>query len=100
MTVVFISDSFTSSHPVSVPINDPSEVLQLYIEIAYRKGASVVRMLANILGMDVFNRGIQHYLTKHQYGNAKQVKHSAIQVSLWGSLTKSFFYRTDLIFIT
>ena len=66
-------DSYTSSHPVSVPINDPSH---FFDEVSYKKGASIIRMIANILGLDVFNRGIQHYLTKHQYGNAKQVKRS------------------------
>jgi hypothetical protein len=31
-------------------------------------------MMANFLGLEVFNRGIEHYLRKHQFGNAKQAK--------------------------
>jgi hypothetical protein len=30
-------------------------------------------MMANFLDVDVFNRGIEHYLRRHKFGNAKQV---------------------------
>jgi aminopeptidase 2 len=69
-----ISDSIQSSHPVSVPVNHPSEISEIFDEISYKKGGSVIRMMANFLGVDVFNKGIEEYLKKHTYGNAKQVK--------------------------
>ena len=30
-------------------------------------------MMANFLGVEVFNKGIEEYLKKHKYGNAEQV---------------------------
>ena len=60
-----------------MPINDPEEIPQYFDEIAYNKGASIIRMMANFLGLDIFNKGIHHYLTKHQYGNTKQVNQVA-----------------------
>ena len=47
---------------------------EIFDEISYKKGGSVIRMMANFLGVDVFNKGIEEYLKKHTYGNAKQVK--------------------------
>ena len=57
-----------------MPVNHPSEISEIFDEISYKKGGSIIRMMANFLGQDVFNRGIEEYLKKHKYGNAKQVR--------------------------
>ncbi|CAG8795835.1 15968_t:CDS:2, partial [Dentiscutata erythropus] len=54
-------DSLRSSHPIEVPIFDA---------ISYKKGASVIRMLSNFMGEDVFLTGIRRYLKRHEYSNA------------------------------
>jgi aminopeptidase N len=68
-----ITDSVLTSHPISVPVNHPLEILEIFDEISYHKGGAIIRMMANFLGVDVFNRGIERYLKEHKYGNAKQV---------------------------
>ncbi|KAG9292135.1 hypothetical protein G9A89_005279 [Geosiphon pyriformis] len=63
-------DALRSSHPIEVPVNDPSEINQIFDAISYYKGASVIRMLSSYLGEDVFLAGIRRYLKAHVYGNA------------------------------
>ena len=75
-----LADSLLSSHPISVEVNDPSEINQIFDTISYQKGSSVIRMMANFLGIDTFNRGIANYLHGNAFGNANQD-------DLWSYLT-------------
>ena len=77
----FPSDSLQSSHPVSIEVQHPDEIGQIFDSISYGKGASIIRMMANFLGIETFNQGITNYLKEHRYGNARQD-------DLWESLTK------------
>lgn len=77
---IFKFDSLKSSHPVSVPIGDPSEISQIFDKISYEKGSSIIRMMQLFLGEDVFRNGVSNYLKMHKYGNAEQD-------NLWDSLT-------------
>ena len=36
-------DSLTSSHPISVPVNVPDEINEIFDTISYQKGGSVIR---------------------------------------------------------
>ncbi|CAG8673014.1 3737_t:CDS:10, partial [Ambispora leptoticha] len=74
-------DSLRSSHPIEVPVNNPSEILQIFDAISYHKGSSVIRMLASYLDVDVFYAGIRRYLKAHLYGNASTN-------DLWENLSK------------
>ena len=65
-------DSLTSSHPISVPVNVPSEINEIFDTISYKKGGSVIRMMANFLKVDTFNKGITNYLRANAYTNANQ----------------------------
>jgi len=73
-------DSLTSSHPISVPVNVPDEINEIFDTISYQKGGSVIRMMANFLGVETFNKGITNYLHAYAYTNANQD-------DLWGFLT-------------
>eukprot|EP00752_Nemacystus_decipiens_P007190 g6439.t1 len=64
-------DSLRSSHPIQVPIAHAEEVEQVFDAISYCKGACVVKMLNAVLGMDMFKKGLQEYMTKHKYGNTE-----------------------------
>jgi len=64
-------DQLDSSHPIQVTVNKASEVDEIFDEISYSKGASVIRMLVNFLGEDTFRDGIRAYLNKYKYSNAK-----------------------------
>ncbi|GJJ77589.1 aminopeptidase 2 [Entomortierella parvispora] len=63
-------DSLRSSHPIEVQVTDPEDIDQIFDDISYSKGASVIRMLSTWLTIDVFLAGIRRYLLKHQYKNA------------------------------
>ncbi|XP_026812969.1 puromycin-sensitive aminopeptidase isoform X2 [Rhopalosiphum maidis] len=62
-------DALNSSHPIEIPVGHPSEIDEIFDDISYNKGASVIRMLHNFIGDQDFRKGMNLYLTKHQYGN-------------------------------
>lgn len=63
-------DSLHSSHPIEVPVNHPSEIMEIFDAISYNKGASVIRMLYQYIGHEDFQKGIHDYLLKYSYKNA------------------------------
>ena len=75
-------DGLRSSHPIEVPVKNPSEITQIFDSISYSKGASIIRMLVKFLGEETFQKGMRSYLKKHKYGNAKTS-------DLWGSLAEA-----------
>lgn len=46
-------DGLDNSHPIEVPVNDPSEIDEIFDSISYSKGASVIRMLNQYIGDEV-----------------------------------------------
>uniref|UniRef100_A0A8R1UBG3 Peptidase n=1 Tax=Pristionchus pacificus TaxID=54126 RepID=A0A8R1UBG3_PRIPA len=66
----FTEDSFSSARPLSTPIHKPVEIEQIFDPITYAKGASVVRMLEDVVGIDNFRKGVRTYLKKFAYGSA------------------------------
>lgn len=75
-------DALKNSHPIEVPVGHPSEIDEIFDDISYNKGASVIRMLHQYIGDDDFRKGMQSYLTKHQYGNTETE-------DLWKSLQEA-----------
>ncbi|RLN53879.1 hypothetical protein BBJ29_008768 [Phytophthora kernoviae] len=71
MSVAMGKDCMLTSHPIEVKVNHPDEVDQIFDVISYAKGASVIRMLSEYLGRDIFYRGIHDYLVKFRYRNAQ-----------------------------
>ena len=63
-------DSLSNSHPIEVEVGHPSELDEIFDEISYCKGSSVIRMLHNYLGADLFQKGLQSYLKAFQFKNA------------------------------
>ena len=73
-------DALESSHAISVPVNHPNEISEIFDQISYEKGkslrnglllqslsifsigASLIRMLAETIGCETFQKGIIHYL--------------------------------------
>lgn len=74
-------DGLKNTHPIEVEVHHPSEISQIFDTVSYEKGASIIRMLAGYLGEKVFQKGLQVYLKKHQYGNANTS-------DLWTALEK------------
>ncbi|XP_049880547.1 aminopeptidase N-like [Pectinophora gossypiella] len=73
-------DSLESSHPVSVHLDHPKRIMEIFDDISYRKGSSVIRMMTMFLGEDVFRKALHNYLVKYSYKNAAQD-------DLWRELT-------------
>lgn len=63
-------DALKTSHPVEVPVKHPLHVDEIFDDISYNKGASLIRMLHGYIGDDDFERGMNMYLNKFQYKNA------------------------------
>ncbi|KAJ8715807.1 hypothetical protein PYW07_010289 [Mythimna separata] len=80
MLSVLNLDALESSHPVSVPIDDPKRISEIFDEISYRKGSTLIRMMTMFLGDEVFRKAINNYLNKYSYANAEQD-------DLWRELT-------------
>merc|ERR1719427_700745 len=65
-------DSLPTSHAISIPVNVPEEISEIFDIISYRKGSCVIRMMANFLDFETFIRGIANYLHAKAYSNADQ----------------------------
>lgn len=70
MAAAVAGDSLRSTHPVRVAVERPEEISQIFDEISYGKGASVLAMLESYLGEETFRAGVTEYLTRFRYGNA------------------------------
>ncbi|KAM3870028.1 alanyl (membrane) aminopeptidase-like b [Diretmus argenteus] len=81
----FETDALASSHPLSCLENDvqtPGEITEMFDDITYSKGATVLRMLADLVTENVFQAGLKAYLQAFQYGNTEQE-------DLWDHLQKA-----------
>lgn len=75
------ADSLNGSHPIDVTVNHPDDVAQIFDEISYGKGASILRMIESFVGEDNFRDGIRKYLKEHKFGNA-------VGSDLWSSIAR------------
>lgn len=64
------SDSLRSTRAIHFEVKDPNQANEMFDEITYSKGASVLRMLEKFVSEPVFQHGVHNYLTEHSYGNA------------------------------
>jgi aminopeptidase N len=81
-------DSLSSSHPVEVEIKNSAEISEIFDDISYSKGtiflllllnitlffhigAAVIQMLVAFIGEEQFRKGLNIYLNRFQYNNAK-----------------------------
>lgn len=64
-------DALLHTHPIEIPVHHPNEIGEIFDEVSYSKGASVIRMLADYLGEKYFRDGLRYYLKKHSYKNTE-----------------------------
>ena len=64
-------DALFHTHPIEIPVHHPNEIGEIFDEVSYSKGASVIRMLADYLGEKDFRDGLRYYLKKHSYKNTE-----------------------------
>jgi puromycin-sensitive aminopeptidase len=63
-------DGLHSTRPIEFPVTAPREADAMFDVLTYEKGASVLRMLEQYLGPDVFRTGVRQYLDTHRFANA------------------------------
>lgn len=73
-------DSLSSSHPVSSPVENPTQIQEMFDDVSYDKGACILNMLQDFLTPEAFEIGIIKYLKKYSYQNT-------VNSHLWESLT-------------
>lgn len=75
-------DSLPSSHQISIPVNSPQEINEIFDYISYMKGGAVIRMMEHFLTRPIFTKGLNNYLKTLKYSNAEQA-------DLWRHLTEA-----------
>ncbi len=75
-------DALTKTHPIMAKVHDPEEIEELFDEISYGKGASILRMIEAYIGSENFKKGVGVYLQKFRYSNASGH-------DLWSSLQEA-----------
>lgn len=73
-------DSLSSSHPVSTPVENPTQIQEMFDDVSYDKGACILNMLRDFLTPEAFEVGIIRYLKRYSYQNT-------VNSHLWESLT-------------
>lgn len=64
-------DSLNSTHPVVQQVRTVEQANQAFDSIAYSKGQSVISMLEDFAGPDVWRDGIRRYIAAHKYRNTR-----------------------------
>jgi hypothetical protein len=62
-------DALSSTHPIMNTISHDQNVDEIFDDITYSKGASIMMFLAKYLGKKKFNQNIIDYLNKYAYQN-------------------------------
>ncbi len=75
-------DGLHATRPIEYPVGSPDEADGMFDTLTYEKGGSVLRMLEQFLGGDVFREGIRRYLQAHAYGNT-------VTADLWNALEEA-----------
>src|SRR5262245_3495644 len=74
-------DSLKTTRPIRAEAWTPAEISELFDAIAYEKGAAVLRMVEAWVGEEPFRAGVNAYIERFKYGNARAE-------DFWGTLTK------------
>ena len=72
-------DGLHATRPIEYPVVSPEDADGMFDVLTYEKGASVLRMLEQYLGPEVFRDGVRRYLETHAYGNT-------VTADLWNAL--------------
>ena len=66
-----VTDALEATRPVEFPVVAPHEADEMFDVLTYQKGSSLVRMLQQFLGEDVFRKGVKAYLEAHAFANSE-----------------------------
>lgn len=60
----FRADSSNSTHALSYDVYSPREIRSLFDTITYAKGGSILRMIENTYGSEIFYEALSDYISK------------------------------------
>ena len=86
-------DALRATRPIRAEASTPGEINELFDPIAYEKGAAVVRMLESWIGEEPFRKGVNAYIERFQYSNARAE-------DFWGTLAAATGKPVDLVMPT
>ncbi|KAK3108903.1 hypothetical protein FSP39_018341 [Pinctada imbricata] len=66
----FDFDGLVTSHPIYAPVENPDQINEIFDSISYAKGGSIIRMMRNFVGEEIFRQGVTNYLNERRYKNA------------------------------
>jgi len=75
-------DAMHSTRAIEFEVISPNDARGMFDVLTYQKGGSVLRMLEQYLGEEIFRDGIRRYLTKHAYANT-------VTADLWAALSEA-----------
>ncbi len=75
-------DGLHSTRPIEYEVVSPEDTRGMFDILTYQKGGSVLRMLQQYLGDEVFRDGIRRYLARHAYANT-------VTTDLWDALEEA-----------
>ena len=78
----FSVDALSNTRPVEFEVNSPDEANEMFDALTYGKGSSVLRMMEQYLGEEVFRSGVGAYLRRHSYANTETE-------DLWAALNEA-----------
>ncbi len=70
MQAAIRTDALRSTRAIRTGVESPDEINEVFDQIAYEKTASVLRMLENYVGPELFRKGVGSYLRKYAFANA------------------------------
>jgi puromycin-sensitive aminopeptidase len=65
------TDAVGSTRPIEFAVESPEEANEMFDNLTYLKGSSVLRMLEQYLGEETFRQGVSNYLKEHAYANTE-----------------------------
>ncbi|KAI8928792.1 peptidase family M1-domain-containing protein [Entophlyctis helioformis] len=87
------ADESYFTHQIAIPVKNPSEIQDIFDDISYGKGSSILRMLEGYLGAKAgsayFFQRLSSYLSGHAYSNAET---NELWAALEGPSTERFFF--------
>ncbi|XP_071443368.1 uncharacterized protein [Hetaerina americana] len=63
-----------NTHPMNYDVRNPTDIVESFDDIAYKKAGSVIRMMANFLSEYTFSRGLRTYFDRRKYNSANDAE--------------------------
>ena len=61
-------DGLKSSHAISIPVQHPDEIAEIFDKISYKKGASIICMMNHYLSTETFRK-----VTSEKHSQSKKI---------------------------